>query len=139
MPGNESVPDDDQVILDLEEGGSLQPETLKSRERMTTSFKDFINTETSGVTIGELLVDEEGKKRLDFLFGKFFYTMTVQVEGLDDNGEIKKKKPKLGYAMKIRSSIKTNIIEEFKVDLTDPISFPEAARRWKSFRYVFHS
>ena len=132
MPGNIEIPDDDPELLRLEQGGGLQQRTIQDRLRHTLGFKSFINRETGGLTIGELLVDDNSKKRLDFLVGKYFHTMTVTV-GVTEDGEPIMRKPKLGYAQKIRGCIKNNIIEEFKIDISDPINFPEAGKRWKSF------
>ena len=132
MPGNIDIPDDDPELLRLEAGGGLQARTLQDRLRHTNNFKAFINKETAGLTLGELLAGEEGKKRLDFLIGKFFNTMTV-ISGISEDGEPIHKKPKLGYAQKIRGCLKNSIIDEFKIDIYDPIYFPEASRRWKSF------
>ena len=94
MPENIVIPDDDVELVRLDQGGGLQPRTMQDRARHTNAFKAFINRETRGLTINELVVDEEGRKRLDFLFGKYFHTMTVVV-GVDDDGEALKRKPKL--------------------------------------------
>jgi hypothetical protein len=64
--------------------------------------------------------------------GNFFNTMIV-IAGVSEDGEPIQRKPKLGYAQKIRCCIKNSIIEEFKVDICDPLQFPEAAWRWKIF------
>ena len=133
MPENIVIPDDDVELVRLHHGGGLQPRTMQDRARHTNAFKSFINRETKGLTIDELVVDEEGRKRLDFLFGKYFHTMTVVV-GVDDDGEALKRKPKLGYASKIRGCIKNTLIKEIKMDLTDPALFPDSSRRWKNFQ-----
>ena len=41
--------------------------------------------------------------------------------------------PKKKYAEKIKSHIKCVIIKKFKVDVTNPLLFPEEATMWKSF------
>ena len=66
------------------------------------------------------------------MFGKFFNTMTV-IAGVSEDGEPIHRKPKLGYAQKIRGCIKNSIIDEFKIDICDSINFPLSSRRWKSF------
>lgn len=132
MPGNLDLPDDDPELVRLNEGGGLKARTLQDRRRHLNNFKDFLSKETDGKSLGEMLIDEEGRTRLDFLVGKFFNTMVVVV-GTGDDGEPVQRKPKLGYAQKIRGCIKISIIEEFKVDICDPLLFPEASRRWKSF------
>ena len=42
------------------------------------------------------------------------------------------RKPKQGYALKMRSQIRMEVLSRFKIDLTDPILFPDFKRRWKS-------
>ena len=133
MPENIVIPDDDVELLRLDQGGGLQARTMQDRERHTNAFKAFINRETEGLTVTQLVSDEEGRKRLDFLVGKYFHTMTVVV-GVDEDGEALKRKPKLSYASKIRGCIKNTLISEIKMDLTDRALFPESSRRWKSFQ-----
>ena len=133
MPGNLDLPDDDPELVRLEAGGGLQTRTLQDRTRHTNTFKAFVIKETDELTtVEELLADEEGRKRIDFLFGKFFNTMTV-IAGVSEDGEPIHRKPKLGYAQKIRGCIKNSIIDEFKIDICDSINFPLSSRRWKSF------
>ena len=133
MPGNLELPDDDAELVRLEAGGGLKARTLQDRMRHYKNFEEYVLKETVDGTVGELLADVDGRKRLDFLVGKFFNTMTV-VAGMSEDGETINRKPKLGYANKIRGCIKNSIIEEFIVDICDPINFPEASRRWKSFQ-----
>ena len=42
-------------------------------------------------------------------------------------------RPKKNYASKLRTSIKMQILSDYRFDITDPILFPNAAKRWKSF------
>ena len=41
--------------------------------------------------------------------------------------------PKKAYAEKIKSNIKIKIAEEYKVDVYDPILFPNLPNKWKAF------
>jgi hypothetical protein len=52
--------------------GWKQAKTLQDRIRHINNFKKFVGKETAGSSLGELLADGEGKKRQDFLVGKFF-------------------------------------------------------------------
>ena len=106
MPGNNDLPDDDAELLRLEAGGGLKARTLQDRLRHMTNFKEYIAKEMEGGTLEDLIQDEVGRKRLDFLVGKFFNTMTV-VAGVTEEGEPVSRKPKLGYALKIHGCTRT--------------------------------
>ena len=60
---------------------------------------------------------------------RFRYLFSMRIEGKE--GE-EPKVPKMGYALKIRSFIKTKIRSLFHVDVTDPCLFPESEKRWKA-------
>ena len=62
MPGNIELDDDPEVMRLGQGGGGPQPKTLQDRLRRTLAFKAFVDKETGGLTIGDLLVDEENKK-----------------------------------------------------------------------------
>ena len=70
-----------------------------------------------------LLTTPEGRKRIIEVLADFFESMTVE------GGS----RPKKGYATKIRSSIRAMILEEYKVDITNPEQFPEFAKMWKGY------
>ena len=55
---------------------------------------------------------------------------SLRVTARDDGSE---KLPKKGYASKIRSNLKSFMMEKFRVDITDASLFPNASRKWKSF------
>ena len=126
MPTNTVVSEEE--LVRLEEGGGLEEETLKTRDRHYKFFLDFVTEDVKGVSIEELLGSEAGRQQLTTSLGKFFFTLRVKAS---DDGE--EKHPKRSYAEKIRSSIKCSMIDNFKVDITDPILFPEASKKWKSF------
>ena len=56
---------------------------------------------------------DEGQKRLDFLFAKYFYTMEVTVRTKEKEEIVRR--PKLGYALKIKSALKCSMVELLKV------------------------
>ena len=43
------------------------------------------------------------------------------------------RKPKAGYAAKIKSHVRMAVIEKFKIDLCDPKIFPNEKKKWKSY------
>ena len=103
MPTNRNVEDDDQEIIDFLNGGKLDEGTVKGRARIFKGFEEFFAKETGGRTIEKVLADgDEGKKRLDFLFAKYFYTMEVTVRNKENEEVVKR--PKLGYSLKIKSA-----------------------------------
>ena len=114
MPTNRDVEDDDPEILDFLNGGKLDDGTVKGRARIYKGFEDFFAKETEGKTIDEVLAEGEGgKERLDFLFAKYFYTMEVTVRNKEKKEVVRR--PKLGYALKIKSALKCSMVELLKV------------------------
>jgi len=132
MPTNREMEDDDPEIVRLLEGGGLDPETTKGRARIYKGFEDYFAKESIGVSVEEALKTDEGKKKVDFVLAKYFYTLEVEVT-MKKTKEVVKRRPKLRYAAKIRSSIKCTVVEQFRIDVTDPLQFPDSAKRWKSF------
>ena len=65
----------------------------------------------------------EGWDTISKIFANYFWSMRV----------IGGHRPKTGYASKLRSHIKMQIMEDYKFDITDPIKFPKADKRWISF------
>ena len=43
------------------------------------------------------------------------------------------RRPKAGYAAKIKSHIRMTVMEKHQIDLVDPKVFPDQKRRWQSF------
>ena len=43
------------------------------------------------------------------------------------------RRPRSGYASKIKSHIKMAVLEKYKLDLVDPKVFPKEKKRWQSF------
>lgn len=132
MPSNKSVPDDDPELQDILMGGGLKEATLKDRKRMLGQFKEFVLKETAGINLEELALNKEGLERLDNLFSKYFLTMEVTVT---EEGQEMKRRPKLGYAKKIRSGLKSIIKEELKIDLFDVTMFPNHKKQWDSLTH----
>ena len=130
LPTNKELADDAPELLDVLKGGGLKAGTIKDRERFLTQFKEFVEKETEGVAIDELVASKQGLERLDVLFSKYFLTMEVSVT---KNGQVVKRRPKLGYAKKVRSALKCQIEEEFKIDVFDVKMFPNHKKQWLSF------
>ena len=130
MPTNKVLADDDPELLELLKGGGLKADTIKDRERFLGQFKEFVLKETGGVALEDLVLTKEGLERLDKLFPKYFLTMEVTVT---EKGQAVKRRPKLGYAKKVRSALKCQILEVFKVDVFDVKVFPEHKKQWMSF------
>ena len=130
MPTNKEVADDDADLLELLKGGGLKAATIKDRERSLNQFKEFVVKETGGVALDELVVTKKGLERLDVLFPKYFLTMEVLVT---EKGQVVKRRPKLGYAKKVRSGLKCQIEEDFKIDVFDLKMFPNHKKQWLSF------
>ena len=132
MPTNRELDDDDPEMLDLLKHGGLKAGTIKDRERCLAQFKDFVLKETRGVAIDELVMNKEGLERLDHLFPKYFLTMEVEVK---EGGHVVKRRPKLGYAKKVRSALKCQIEEDYKINIFDVKQFPNHKKQWLSFVY----
>ena len=116
---------DEEAVETLEQGGGLKADTVKTREQ---HLEAYVLEAEPNTKVEVLLESEEGRKRLEELIGLFFYSLRVTAK--DDGSE---KLPKRGYALKIRSNLKCFIMEQFRVDITDPILFPNSSRKLKSF------
>ena len=119
---------DEEAVETLEQGGGLKADTVKTREQHFRHLEAYVLEAEPNTKFEVLLESEEGRKRLEELIGLFFYSLRVTAK--DDGSE---KLPKRGYALKIRSNLKCFIMEQFRVDITDPILFPNSSRKWKSF------
>jgi hypothetical protein len=82
----------------LEKGGGVKEETKKERERLLDGLEIFIQ-EKEKQTIEDLLLSEDGRAKFSSLWSLFFWS-------LDVNTEREVKKPKAGYAKKIKSALK---------------------------------
>ena len=67
-------------------------------------------------------------KYLISLCSRYFFTLRARAR--DDGTE---KMPKLNTAAKMRSCIKTAIMDRYKVNIVDKCLFPEAEKKWKAF------
>ena len=72
----------------------------------------------------ELLKSEEGRKSFTELFGKYFFSMRVR-DGTTC--------PQEGYASRLKNTIKTSIIEDFRVNIFDFTLFPDMDQKWIAF------
>ena len=132
MPTNKVIADDDPELIELLKGGGVKAETMKERERFLEQFKEFVVKETGGTSLEELVGCKEGLERMDLLFPKYFLTMEVTVT---EKGQVVKRRPKLGYANKVRSALKCQILEVYKVDVFDEKTFPNHKKQWMSFQH----
>ena len=115
MPRNVLI--DDEELERLEEYGGLEAETVKTRDTNYMWFVKYVESE--GFEFVELFASEDGREKFCDVFSRFFFSLRVNCR---DDG--KEKMPKKAYAEKIKSNIKNKIIEEYKVDISDPILFP---------------
>ena len=114
MPTNRELGDDDDEIVNFLNGGKLDNTTVKGRENIYRGFEEFFAKETDGQLIVEALEEgDAGKEKLDLKFAKYFYTMEVTVK--NKKGEEVVRRPKLGYALKIKSALKCSMVERLKV------------------------
>ena len=117
---------DDEELERLEEFGGLESETVKTRETNYNWFVKYV--ESDGFELAELFASEDGREKFCDVFSRFFFSLHVIC--IDEG---KEKMPKKAYAEKIKSNIKNKIIEEYKVDITDTILFPNLPNKWKAF------
>ena len=106
----------------MEGGGGLAPQTIKDKEREAKAFYDFM--ESKNKIVEDLLKTEEGRKTFTELFSKYFFSMRVR-DGTT--------RPNEGYASKLKSAIKTSIIEDFCVNIFDFTLFPDMDQKWRAF------
>ena len=69
------IEDDDPTLVELMSGGGLKPATVQDKERAFHHFNEFIKKHNEEKEIKDLLETPEGKGRLEFLFGKYFYCL----------------------------------------------------------------
>ena len=121
MPSHRIISDAEQE--EFESGGGLKKETMEDRVREGKVFYKYVEDKADGVSIEDLIKTEEGRDRLNKIFSNYFLSMQVK------SGD----RPKKNYANKIRSHIKMFILDDKKFNILDPVQFPGAAKRWKSF------
>ena len=96
MPSHRELTDEEVKLL--EKGGGVNEETAKERERLLEGLESFI-LEKEKKTIEDLLLSEEGRAKFSSSWSLFFWSLDVKTER-----EVKK--PKSGYARKIKSALK---------------------------------
>ena len=112
---------------DIEEmekpGGGLKERTINDRARDFGYFSNFAaeKTETS---IGDMVKSPEGCEQFTNIFIEFFYTRRV---------EKNTKRPKKGYADKLKRDIQATMLIEYKVDIFDEIKFPILEKKYSVF------
>ena len=92
-------------------------------KRDVESFYRFYVDNCNGHIIEAIYKSEEGQDTISKIFANYFWSMSV----------IGGHRPRMGYASKLRSHIKMQIMEDYKFDITDPIKFPKADKHWNSF------
>ena len=96
MPTQRELTDEEVKLL--EKGGGVKEETAKERERLLEGLESFI-IEKEKKSIEDLLLCEEGREKFSSLWSLFFWSLDVKTER-----EVKR--PKAGYAKKIKSALK---------------------------------
>ena len=121
MPTNvELSPEEEEMF---EKGGGLKKRTLVDRAREGGAFYEYFEEKADGDKIEDLAKNEDGREKINKIFSSYFWSMQVE------SGQ----RPKKNYASKLKTSIKMQMIQDYKVDITDEKLFPQFARRWKSF------
>ena len=113
---------------ELEAGGGLKPDTAKDRARAYKQFVSYVEAE-SDKKVDELIASDDGVTELGKLFSTYFFTLRVPGKKADDELLW----PKKGYAEKIKSHLKLSMIEHHKLDLTDPVRFPDFSQKFNAF------
>ena len=114
----------DQDIEDMAKpGGGLKERTIKDRARDFGYFLDFAAKKTE-TGFGDMVKTPKGCEQFTDIFIEFFYTRRV-----DKNT----KRPKKGYAEKLKRDIKATMILEYKVDIYDKLQFPNLEMKWVVF------
>ena len=96
MPSHRDLTHEELKLL--EEGGGVKEGTAKERERLFDGLESFI-LEKEGKNVEELLLSEEGRVAFSGQWSLYFWTLAVETER-------DVKKPKVGYAKKIKSALK---------------------------------
>ena len=122
MPSNREMTAEEEDKF--EEGGGLKKRTKDDRLRDCNAFYTYFESKVDdGVNMKDCLQDEDGREKFSKIFSNYFWSMTVE------SGD----RPKKNYASKLKTAIKMQMIDDFKVDITDQNLFPNFSRRWKSF------
>ena len=129
MPFNVSLTEQDVEVL--EEGGGLKPNTIADRKRIFNNFDVYVEGQI-GQSIETLMScneneREENENKLGDLFSTYFYSLRIKDK--DGNPQW----PKKGYADRIKSNIKTAVLESCGIDLTDAGKFPNHSKKWKAY------
>ena len=106
MPSNVSLTEEEEEFF--ENGGGLKKETLRDRKLHACSFYEYFKKQTDQ-KIDDLEKNDEGREKISKIFSNYFWSMWVA------GGS----RPKTLYASKIRSHIRMQIMEDFKVDVMD--------------------
>ena len=121
MPTNvELSPEEEEQF---EKGGGLKKRTLEDRAREVGAFYSYFDGKADGEKIEDLIKNEDGREEFSKIFSSYFRSMKVE------SGQ----RPKKNYASILKTSIKMQMIEDYKVDITDEKLFPQFTKRWKSF------
>ena len=131
------------TLEELEASGGLKPRTMAARQRELQYFLAYWEVEgTEGLE--ELFKTPEGcakfSKQLgrcmyDFLFILAFFNLFCfryffQYRVKDKDGKMVV--PKRQTAESARSRLKAELMTKFKVDISDPIMFPDMEKKWKA-------
>ena len=119
-----SVPTTEEDEQWMKEGGNLNKRTLQDRARDYKYFENYLNTQTED-TIEDLLKDETKTKEFQEHLLHFFFGLRV--------GDENNMRPKIGYAEKIKRSIKGQILSNFAINIYELPKFAVFATGWSGF------
>ena len=105
--------------LPMDERVAVSSETVQGRHRIMGNFRKYVEVQTGGRSLAEVVSGSDGREMIFELF--YCYLSSYK---LSDG-----KKPTKEYLMKLKSSMKVTILDMFNVDLTKPQLHAQA--RWK--------
>jgi len=113
------------ALAKLEQGGGLKPATLAARKRELQYFLTYWQEEELE-ELEELVKTEEGCDKFSKELGRYFFQYRVKGK----TGE--EMLPKRQTAQAVRSRLKSELIAQYKIDITDNLKFPDNEKKWKA-------
>ena len=135
MPSNKDL--DDGMFEEMDKLADVKKKTQEDRDRIFGYFSEFLkkhrvieghsgeDLENPSVmeTLKELIKTKEGRDKFSKYHAAYFYSLRVR----DDEF------PKLATAEAIRSHIKSKILKEICIDITNPENFPSEQVNWRKY------
>jgi len=113
------------ALAKLEQGGGLKPATLAARKRELQYFLTYWQEEELE-ELEELVKTEEGCDKFSKELGRYFFQYRVKGK----TGE--EMLPKRQTAQAVRSRLKSELIAQYKINITDNLKFPDNEKKWKA-------